>query len=41
MAIFALYRACLQLNLKNLADKNPVAESFSVVMVAGNGRVYI
>jgi len=35
MVIFAVYRVSLQLNLKNLADKNPVAESFSVVMVSG------
>lgn len=38
MAIFALYRACLQLNLKNLAYKNmllPVTESLPVVMVVG------
>jgi len=35
MVIFAVYRVSLQLNLKNLADKNPVAETSSAVMVAG------
>lgn len=38
MAIFALYRVSLQLNLKNLAYKNmllPVTESLPVVMVVG------
>ena len=35
MVIFAVYRVSLQLNLKNLADKNPVAETSSAVIVAG------